>query len=66
MATSTLSSTPAAAPSSDGILLFMSGIRLRMLHDPRRQAFEDQIQIHGFNFLDDYLEDVLVRPKYDE
>ncbi|EJD03980.1 uncharacterized protein FOMMEDRAFT_27803 [Fomitiporia mediterranea MF3/22] len=36
-----------------------------MANDPGRQLLEDQIQTSGFLFLEDYLENILARPRHD-
>lgn len=51
------------AMSQQGILLWANSIRSAMVHDPCRQALKDQIQSHGFLFLDDYLDGILARAK---
>lgn len=42
-----------------GMAAWMSTIRTSMAKDPCRQLFEDQVQTHGFIFLEDYLENIL-------
>lgn len=49
--------------SNLGIMTWATSIRLNMANDPGRQYVEDQIQEHGFKFLDDYLATVLEGPK---
>jgi len=34
-----------------------------LANDPCRRLFEDQVQKHGFIFLEDYLENILDGPK---
>jgi hypothetical protein len=46
-----------------GILRWMNSIRCQIAMDPSRQYFEDQVQEHGFKFLDEYWESILVGPK---
>ncbi|KAH7910944.1 hypothetical protein BJ138DRAFT_1064128 [Hygrophoropsis aurantiaca] len=48
--------------SEGGIVGWMSSIRTSMAKDPCRQLFEDQIQNHGFIFLEDYLDNILTGP----
>ncbi|KAH7930951.1 hypothetical protein BV22DRAFT_1108849 [Leucogyrophana mollusca] len=50
------------ASNESGIVAWMSSIRASMTNDPCRQLFEDQIQNHGFIFLDDYLDNILTGP----
>jgi hypothetical protein len=38
-------------------------IRGSMAFDPGRQYFQDQIQQHGFDFLDNYLDSILSKTK---
>ncbi|KDN50241.1 hypothetical protein RSAG8_01577, partial [Rhizoctonia solani AG-8 WAC10335] len=42
-----------------------SGIRNRMVADPGRADFKDQVQCHGYLFLHEYLDDVLNAPRLD-
>ncbi|KAG1749998.1 uncharacterized protein EDB91DRAFT_1110824 [Suillus paluster] len=51
-----------AHPAS-GIVAWTTSIRTSMAKDSCRQLFEDQVQTHGFIFLDDYLENILAGPK---
>lgn len=51
------------AHPAPGILAWTTSIRTSMAKDPCRQLFEDQVQTHGFIFLDDYLENILAGPK---
>ncbi|KAJ3564387.1 hypothetical protein NP233_g8329 [Leucocoprinus birnbaumii] len=36
-----------------------------MVNDPGRKLFQEQVQTHGFSFLDDYLENILAGAKQD-
>lgn len=45
--------------ASAGLLDWANSLRLGMENDPGRQYFKDQIQSHGFSFLDDYLENII-------
>ncbi|KAG2350367.1 hypothetical protein BDR05DRAFT_899243 [Suillus weaverae] len=51
------------AHTATGIVAWTTSIRTSMAKDPCRQLFEDQVQTHGFIFLDDYLENILAGPK---
>ncbi|KAG1825943.1 uncharacterized protein BJ212DRAFT_1317085 [Suillus subaureus] len=51
------------AHPAPGIVAWTTSIRTSMAKDPCRQLFEDQVQTHGFIFLDDYLENILAGPK---
>jgi hypothetical protein len=51
------------AQQLSGVAAWMSSIRTSMAKDPCRQLFEDQVQTHGFIFLEDYLENILDGPK---
>ncbi|KAI0094875.1 hypothetical protein BDY19DRAFT_1080697 [Irpex rosettiformis] len=44
-----------------GVLAWCDSIRFTMARDPGRELFATQIQQHGFDFLDNYIEDVLAR-----
>ena len=46
-----------------GILAWATSIRVEMASDPGRSVFQDQIQTHGFVFLDDYLDNIISVPK---
>jgi hypothetical protein len=46
-----------------GILSWATSIRATMVNDSCRQSLEDQIQVHGFLFLDDYLDNILAQAK---
>lgn len=41
------------------LLGWANSIRLTMASDPGRKFFQEQVQIHGFSFLDDYLDNIL-------
>lgn len=49
------------AVTNEGVLAWCDTIRFTMGKDPGRELFASQIQQHGFDFLDNYLEDVLAR-----
>lgn len=53
----------AMAESQSGILAWASAIRSTLQNDPSKQLFNDQIQTHGFLFLDEYLDGILAGPK---
>ncbi|KII94385.1 hypothetical protein PLICRDRAFT_27217 [Plicaturopsis crispa FD-325 SS-3] len=55
----------AMAESQSGILAWASAIRFTLQNDPSKQLFNDQIQTHGFLFLDEYLDGILAGPKKD-
>ena len=42
-----------------GLLNWVNSVRLAMATDPGRQLFKDQVQTHGFSFLDDYLDSII-------
>ena len=46
-----------------GFLEWATSLRIIMANDPGRQFFHDQIQNHGFLFLEGYLENILAGPK---
>jgi hypothetical protein len=46
-----------------GFLAWTTSIRGTIASDPGRKLFQDQIQTHGFVFLDDYLDNILAGPK---
>ncbi|KAF8974043.1 hypothetical protein BDZ97DRAFT_1778146 [Flammula alnicola] len=48
-----------------GLLSWANSIRLTMASDPGRQVFKDQVQTHGFMFLDDYLDNIVSGAKQD-
>lgn len=50
-----------------GLLNWANSIRLTMASDPGRQVFKDQVQTHGFLFLDDYLDNIVsgAKQEYD-
>ena len=43
----------------DGLLQWANSIRFNMANDNGRQLFQEQVQTHGFLFLDDYLNNIL-------
>lgn len=47
------------------LLGWANSIRITMANDPGRKLFQEQVQAHGFSFLDDYLEDILSGAKQD-
>ncbi|KAG8691545.1 hypothetical protein FRC11_001535, partial [Ceratobasidium sp. 423] len=50
---------------SAGFAQWATGIRNRMVADPGRADFKDQVQCHGYLFLHEYLDDVLNAPRPD-
>ncbi|ESK86648.1 tat-binding protein 7 [Moniliophthora roreri MCA 2997] len=48
-----------------GLLEWGNSIRFSMANDPGREFFQEQIHTHGFLFLDDYLNNILAKPKQD-
>lgn len=48
--------TPGTQP---GLLPWSNSIRLSMANDPGRQLFHDQVNTHGFLFLQQYLDNIL-------
>jgi hypothetical protein len=46
-----------------GLLEWCNSTRFTMVNDPGRQLFQDQIQTHGFLFLNDYLDNILAGPR---
>jgi hypothetical protein len=46
-----------------GLLEWANSVRFTMVNDPGRQFFQEQIQTHGFLFLDDYLDNILAGAK---
>ncbi|KAF8213059.1 hypothetical protein K438DRAFT_1803337 [Mycena galopus ATCC 62051] len=48
-----------------GVLEWCNSTRFTMINDPGRQLFQDQIQTHGFLFLNDYLDNILAGPRRD-
>ena len=49
--------------ATGGLLQWANGIRLTMATDPGRALFKEQVQMHGFSFLDDYLDNILLNVK---
>jgi hypothetical protein len=43
----------------NGLLQWANSIRFNMANDNGRQLFQQQVQTHGFLFLDDYLDNIL-------
>jgi len=55
-------SSPVLPPSTmehPGLLSWANSVRLTMASDPGRQLFKDQVQMHGFLFLEDYLDNIV-------
>ena len=50
-------------PGEAGVLAWCNSIRLSIAEDDGRERLDTQIQKHGFDFLDSYLESVFSRPK---
>ncbi|TFK30432.1 hypothetical protein FA15DRAFT_579640 [Coprinopsis marcescibilis] len=48
-----------------GLLQWANSIRLNMATDSGRETFQQQVQSHGFLFLDDYLDNILAGAKQD-
>ncbi|KAJ6519807.1 hypothetical protein C8R45DRAFT_952785 [Mycena sanguinolenta] len=48
-----------------GVLEWCNSTRFAMINDPGRQLFQDQINTHGFLFLNDYLDNILAGPRRD-
>ncbi|KAF8807394.1 hypothetical protein BYT27DRAFT_7189481 [Phlegmacium glaucopus] len=48
-----------------GLLNWANSVRLTMTSDPGRQLFKEQVQTHGFLFLDDYLDSIVSGQKQD-
>lgn len=46
-----------------GLLEWSNAIRLSMANDPGRQLFHDQVNNHGFLFLQDYMDNILCKTK---
>lgn len=42
-----------------GLLNWANSVRLTMANDSGRQLFKEQVQTHGFLFLDDYLDSII-------
>ncbi|KAF9270206.1 hypothetical protein L218DRAFT_888608 [Marasmius fiardii PR-910] len=51
--------------SQTGLLQWGNSIRFLMVNDSGRESFQQQINTHGFIFLDDYLNNILARPNQD-
>ncbi|KAH9933007.1 uncharacterized protein B0H18DRAFT_674295 [Fomitopsis serialis] len=51
-----------STPGGAGVLRWADSIRLAIAKDPGRQLLHDQIQ-NTFDFLDDYMENVLKGPR---
>lgn len=54
----TLSRLPPITMVQDGILVWANTIRRNMINDPGRKYFQEQIQSHGFQFLENYLNEI--------
>ena len=52
-----------STPGEAGVLAWCNSIRLSIAEDDGREQLDTQIQKHGFDFLDSYLESVFSRPK---
>ncbi|TFK41170.1 hypothetical protein BDQ12DRAFT_679016 [Crucibulum laeve] len=48
-----------------GLLDWANSLRLTMATDPGRQLFQEQVQTHGFLFLEDYLDNILSGARQD-
>ena len=48
---------------TSGMDAWIASVRSAMDNDPGIRLLEDQIETHGFLFLDDYLDGILSRPK---
>lgn len=46
-----------------GLLGWANSVRMTMASDPGRKLFQEQVQTHGFSFLDDYLDNILYGAK---
>ena len=46
-----------------GLLEWANYMRHSMVSDPGRKLFQEQVQTHGFSFLDDYLDNILSEVK---
>ncbi|KAJ8083985.1 hypothetical protein PM082_002752 [Marasmius tenuissimus] len=51
--------------ANPGLLQWGNSIRFLMANDSGRESLQQQIQTHGFLFLDDYLDNILAKPKQD-
>ncbi|KAL0581622.1 hypothetical protein V5O48_000438 [Marasmius crinis-equi] len=51
--------------ANPGLLQWGNSIRFLMANDSGRESFQQQVHTHGFLFLDDYLDNILARPKQD-
>ncbi|KAG7099202.1 hypothetical protein E1B28_001069 [Marasmius oreades] len=51
--------------SHTNLLQWSNSIRFLIANDSGRESFQQQINTHGFLFLDDYLNNILVKPKQD-
>ncbi len=47
---------------SKGIVKWASAIHTRLSNDPTRAAFKDLVQVQGFMFLEEYLDQVQAGP----
>ncbi|KAF8640492.1 hypothetical protein AX17_000154 [Amanita inopinata Kibby_2008] len=52
--------------ATEGLLQWANGVRLTMATDPGRQLFKDQVQTHGFSFIDDYIDNILSNAVQDQ
>lgn len=55
--------SPLPAMAQTDIIQWANYIRSSMAFDPGRQHFDDHIQKHGFDFLDNYLDSILAKTK---
>lgn len=49
--------------ANPGLLSWANSIRHTMVNHQCRQQFDNQIQSHGFLFLDDYMDNILAQAK---
>lgn len=47
-----------------GLLEWSNSIRFAMANDPGRQIYQDQIQMHGFLYLNDYFDEIVAGTKH--
>ncbi|KAL4241442.1 INCENP family protein [Abortiporus biennis] len=50
-------------PGGEGVLAWCNSIRFAIAQDPGREFLDTQIQKQGFDFIENYLQDVLFRPR---
>ncbi|KAF8622468.1 hypothetical protein AX15_006987 [Amanita polypyramis BW_CC] len=51
--------------ATEGLLQWANAVRSTMATDPGRALFKEQVQTHGFSFLDGYLDNILSNAKQD-